>query len=570
MASDDNSLVVSLRNEHLPSYVPEGFLQLSVNASPSKERLLEPAPPSSSRDSGPPSHRSSPRNSFRSRHSRRKSDEASSSIQQPALLGSFANGTHTIWREVPATSERPAYYYNETYGVSQWHRPKVGSIHKVQLDGIDFQKRSPRYASLTPAQQANLIMGEPPKAKKKREPTAAEIEEAKAQAAQKAIEEERKFLAGEIDEAPAASGEGASGQPPDVGASSTEETAPKMPRMPLLSDTARMLGAKAEKLRGRRTSTELMALADLKQATAAAEAAKENRGEAARRAKLEYEQTLQRLVEAAAKRKEEEEKAARLAAKPPPQEPTLGKKGGTSGKDGSAGKDKVGGAGKEKDGGGSSLLAPKAADAGRPRPATYQQIEKNVKVKIAALHEDQYEREKLQRSIADQKREALELAMAADNYKPFVQLNATSGLQEQTPTRRQARMEERRQQRKHLSEEASARHAELVQEELLARVDAARRRSGDHWVNGHWATEVPSSRHLMQGMPGYALSPRGLQHSGASGMSAGTGVHGGEDGGDGTPRVSTLMSEHGAFFAQSTSKGRARRLAAKLAHIRNL
>ena len=91
---------------------------------------------------------------------------------------------------------------------------------------------------------------------------------------------------------------------------------------------------------------------------------------------------------------------------------------------------------------------------------------------------------------------------------------------------------------------------------MLQRVDAVRRRTGDHWINGHWATELPPH------MRNYG-TPR--SHSPAGGSATG------EDGEavDTTPRASTLSAEPGAMFAESTSKGRARRLAAKLAHIRN-
>ena len=174
-------------------------------------------------------------------------------------------------------------------------------------------------------------------------------------------------------------------------------------------------------------------------------------------------------------------------------------------------------------------------------------------MKIAALHEDDDERERLLRNIAREKHRALTTLMASPAYKPFVQLNQDQ-LADHSPRRKAAILEERRQVRTHQSEDAAKRYEELKNEELLQRIDAARRRTGDHWVNGHWSTDLPAG--MQSSFGGSTSSPRQPAADEVEGLEAQP------------PRESTLLVAPGAMYAESTAKGRARRLAAKLAHVR--
>ena len=178
MTEHDSTMRVALRVHALPSYAGAGWMQLRISQAPVQGKQ----PPAAS---SPEQQRAGSRGSNASRRGFRnyRGEGAFGFVKKPTgepdtlhsrLLGSFAAGPQSIWREVPANSERPAYYYNEEYGVSQWHRPRIPGPRDVQLEGVDLQERSPRFQSLDPQEQFSLMLGELP-ARPPREPALARL-----------------------------------------------------------------------------------------------------------------------------------------------------------------------------------------------------------------------------------------------------------------------------------------------------------------------------------------------------------------------------------------------------------
>ena len=160
---------------------------------------------------------------------------------------------------------------------------------------------------------------------------------------------------------------------------------------------------------------------------------------------------------------------------------------------------------------------------------------------------------KLRKSIRDEKRAAEAAEAARPGYKPYVQLNHANAFTEHTPRKNEERRQERKQRHDALQLHTARRHASLVQQEFEGALVAARARTGDHWASGHWELPLPPS---MRSLP--KPSPRRQRQQQAAAAE-------GEE--RGPERESTLMLAPGSMYAEDTSKGRARRLAAQIAKM---
>jgi hypothetical protein len=540
--ADDGSVRVSLRNEHLPTFAQTGWLDLRVQlTSQEGSRSARTADETATRGAkdlgrGPvPAGPSRYVGSF---------DEASAIGRRDGagkLMGSFASGPQMIWREVPATAERPAYYYSETFGVSQWHRPKMPQPRKLHLAPNDLKAVSPAFDRLDVAEQRALTVGRLPP-----HPPVPEYFE----------EEEEGADVPEWDE--------------EEEEEEEEEEALSTPRLPLLSLAARQQIPGEDKalsctprLRTAPTDEERQVRHEAAAAKAAAAAAKAARVETARRARLEYEHILSEAEATAAAH--EQEKSASEASKPSEagKAPAAGGVGGGAMELSSAAARVAALFAEPKFEKGDKAsapppTAPAPAAPGAPRPpgggvlssvqkrpkrATMSQLEGQIDEKLSGLRNDGEELERLRKQIRDERR-AIRLAKtSAPSYKPYVHLNASGVWSEQTPNKQQARRAQRAEAHRQMLDEATMRHAELVRLETLHTIDAARSRTGEHWPTGHWAVPLPPSRAHTASQAASDFAERVRD------------------------RASTLLLAPGAMFAPDTSKGRARRLAAHIARL---
>jgi hypothetical protein len=503
LASDD-TLVVALRNEAAEPLSDQGWLQLNIKCSP-RHRAAQ----TREDDIGTRAHGEVRQGLFP------QSEPAAAKPKTKAhLLGSFASGPQAIWREVPASGDRPAYYHSEVLGVSQWRRPNMPLPRpEVQQLATDLKLVSPGYTDLLPTEQSALLYGEM-KPRAPREPTAAEEEEARAQAALSVL----------------AAAESAEEE--------QEEGAKSPGRLPLLSAAASQHGTLGES--GAITNSKLRAPA--KSISGAAyrsarreEVAAEKGAERARKAKLEagrraqqtFENTLAAIeakaVEAAVEAEAELQRQQELEQKQQELEQAKLKKAG-----GLSARPNLDSAAASK----GDVTKPRE---GKPKPATYTQIERLIKSKCEALRADEEALYRMRKAIRDDRVEAMRQARSAPDYKPFLVLNQQL-VSDHTPQKRAAHHLERHRRHQQMSAEAAARHAGLLSEE--------------------------SSRHLgwdasmsMPRSPRTPRTPSELQRER-------------ERAEEREKRGSTLSLGPGAMYSEDTSKGRARKLAAQLAKRR--
>lgn len=524
-AADSEALMVALRNEHAAPFDSLGWVQLSVNVAPSPERKA---------------HDKEQREAQRADAAEGRVLSLSKGLtsgydkaSNRGLLGSFANGPQAIWREIPADEEtgRPAYYHSEALGVSQWQRPEAPPMRPVRHGPNDLQSISPRYQELEPHQRAALVMGEmefPPP----REPTAAELEEAWAQAQIAAMRSE---------EEEAEDGEGAIGGGDGGGGGAGSSR-----RLPLLSAASRLTnpGETIPKLRVQPTAEERQVRREAAKAERAAEAAKVHRVAAIRAAEETYERTAAQIVSDAEKAREDEarkevedrKRAARASAVDTPgmvsaRAPKGAKAGG------------VGGG--KKEGGAASAEKSAAALGPKPMPTPLVMLERQVAAKCQELRENDEERRRMMRDIAYQKRVEEEERRSAPGFKDFGQINqariADMAAERKDEARRAGLQEERRQKAAEASAAAAKRRAELVRREESERRDGAT------------SPSLADSARLLSSSartPRAAASDELYERDHASAV------------------VTRLSQPHGAGQSTTTAAGRARKLAAELAHKR--
>ena len=506
---ESETLTFALRNEALPAVSAAAWVNLEVNVAVSP-RKPKPQVRAAHLSLAP----------CRSCSSFSSASDRTASLPQPtnSLLGSFAAGPSALWRRVERTDGR-VYYYSAELGVSQWQRPPAPPLHAIAYPTPDLRGANDYWDELTTSEKLALTVGSldpvPPEEPPPLQGPAVRRRDRRVAEAPSVLE--------------AVHG--------DEGADGDHDGDSSTPRLPLLSTAARKQGPMAGALGGNVAGSLLgppsgeraAALVTAAEAAQAAAAAKDNRVEVARRTREELDAlnaslAAKRAEEAAAaeaaKKAEAEEAAAAAAAAKVAKGAKGGKGGGESG--------------------GEAAEASKA-DSGRPRGLTIKQLEEQIDVKLGALREDGEERYRLQRTIQQEKSAAARAAAAAPSYKPFVDLNRAHVAEWRPEVRSQA-MSERKRQQLVMQEEASARHAALVSQEMQHALASARGRVGEHWETGHW--QVP--------LPPEIASPRS---AGASPRR--------------TPRKgpSTLLAAPGAMFTADSAKGRARRLAARLAHV---
>ena len=551
MAADpsETKFKLSLRNEHMPAFANTGFLELSVRVQTPQTATLAVSTksldaPLTARTPSRESPRAQSRGSSRGYGTARfkgSYDDAGKGVYNRSLMGSFASGPSVIWREVPATDERPAYFHSETYGVSQWHRPTVPPPRALHLAPTDLKSISPRYEAMSLAERTMLLVGAPPPES-----------DASAPAAPPPPSD---FPL----EAPAPDGDDDDDDTGVPSAGSGGELRAR-PQLPLLSQMSRNLGANPIKVRHPPSTEEKAILRERAQSKRDADLAKANRLETARRSRLEYDEAIERMARdaaeaAQAKAKAEAEAAARAKAiaEATAKMDRKGKKAPVGGGGNASAKAAQDAAAEAVAAAAAAARKKAGAAVAKEKRMTMSQLENHIESRLGDLRDDPHERYRLLSAIRDEKRAADERKQAAPGYKPFVQLNQET-LGEHAPERASVRRDERREKTARLHAAAASRHEELQRMEVVETLDAARSRCGDHWANGHWSTPLPPS---MQRSP--RVSPR------ASMASLGFGT----DADDDARREGSLLLAPGepTPWAADTAKARARRLAAKLARL---
>ena len=574
-------LSVALRNEHAPSFAPAGWMTLEVKVSPTKAEhmplsgsLRTPrgfTPASRTRTPGARSARKAASDQptpaelaatgpARFNKSSYNPEDAAQRRLNTKMMGSFATGVNMIWREVPATEDRPKYYYSEHHGVSQWNRPRTTKPREMMAardEANELKQFSPRYSGIRVTDQvpepADMPPYSPPPPPPKPPREDGEPEE----------EEE----------------EGEEAFDPNGPA----EPRPYPPRLPMLSEAARNTGdgKPPAKFRSAPSEQEIAALREVKDSKLAFEVARQNRYETDRRTKLQYEATIAAVAarkfalemgyeaaqpaggQSAKSRRSSKEiaDAPAAAAPPPPTSSLFGKK-----EELSAAALKI-----------QALFdepAPKPVKPPPPpeppkkkkevaKPVGAGKITKEKRLtpmetqvileeKLDKLRNDDEKLHLLRKSIEDEKEAAVAAVKAVPGYKDFGKVNAQL-VPNFRPERRRQILEERSSARKQLQDEAHHRHAELLRREVVETMSDARSRTGDYWTTGHWSVELPKS---MQSSP---RTPRRAVTSQQE-----------EDALMEKERESTLNREPGVMYPESTAKGRARKLAAQIARMNGL